>query len=366
MIFDEGRDEGLSGSVPVHEVEYIVLRLFARGDAILGDHRMTLYCGAGIGAVEGTVTVSCASCSPPTLIDFDHTVISVPQGQTKHFRSLGADLADVHVELGNPADAGYLAISNVNVTLSGSGLEDYIDLDITAAQNAPTGNHRVIVQNNNGEGMATFTVAASSSIVRPPANVPVLEWVSPSHISPGGDVFIECHGKGFGVNRTVLTSPAVPTTVYGVFNGEADPDSVVVAKIHPSDVGRIEVQVDNLDDNAPPTDEIRIFVDPLGPNTPVARNAAIDGVHRGGSYVLQVTGENLSGITNLNWSGIPGLTFSNTSATATSASVTVTAAATTPLSGNQATNLYLINGSQQRILIPTDHTSLPFSLNVLP
>ena len=114
-------------------------------------------------------------------------------------------------------------------------------------------------------------------------------------------------------------------------NAEEDPDSVVVAEIHPSDAGRIKITVDNLDDNLLRAIEIRILSISLVTTVPLAWNNASDGVHRGGTYTLQVTGENLSEITDVSWHGPPGLTFSNTSATATTATVTVTATPTATL-----------------------------------
>jgi hypothetical protein len=332
----------------------------------LGAHTITSIFGSNGNPsnIDSTILyVTCPGCVPrprlssPTFPDGSKTIA---RGETKTVRFHGRELLNNSpvVEF-HPDETGLSLPPNTTINVQHQGTTDYFDVPLVAAPNAPYGLHQMRVVTAGGRTVwrNVMVVGATSSQIPPPANVPTLSYVSPSHISPGGDVFIECHGKGFGVNRTVLTSPAIPTTTLPLVNAEEDPDSVVVAKIHPADAGRIKITVDNLDDSAAPSDEIRIFVDPLVTNAPLAWNNASDGVHRGGTYTLHVTGENLSEITDVSWHGSPGLTFSNTSATDATATVTVSASSTAILSGNQATNVFLTNGN---------YTSLPFSLNVLP
>jgi hypothetical protein len=375
-VFDSGAEEGLSGSVTSATADQVTMTLTAAQNAALGSHTITLDCGVN-GPVKINTFVKCpSSMSCPELprlsiVDPAPGSNFPAQGETTQMRFTGTNLQNLSpVVVLDPTQGTGLTFSPAApTTVYKDGTTEYFDLPLIVDSSAPTGNHRVRVQTTGGRtAWVNINVRDRFGRLLPPNGVPILTDIrlntTPDTLAPDTDVFIECMGRGFGVSREVITTPSVPTTTYSVSNPAAhDPDAVVVAKIHPLQAGAIKVQVRNVDTNAI-TDDIRLYVAEVVPDSLIARNNATDGVHRGGSYTLQVTGQNLRTVTNASWSsGLP-LTFSNSHATDTTASVTVTAPPNMFVTGDIATNVYLKIGSNADDFYKT--VSPPFALQVLP
>ena len=377
VVFDSGIDQGLSGTVTATTSTQVDMTLTATPTANVGHHVISLDCGDK-GGIEVDIGVICAACPPlPTLSSVAPAPgSSLPvQGYTSQVRFTGSnfELRSPVVEL-DPQDAGGLTFDPSAPIVHRQGTTDYFELPLIIDSSARSGSHRVRVRTTDGSTeWQPLYVEDVHHLLTPPGGILILTDVTPAHVSPGADVLIECHGKGFGSNREVILTPVlpfggptpspIPITTYPMVNTEADRDSLVVARIHPAEAAIVKVQVRNIDLNAT-TDDVRIFVEPLEEGAIVGRTSASDAVHRGGNYLLTVSGENLSNVTDYSWGGIPGLTFSNTSATATSASVTIHADAAAPLTGNAATNLVLVvgnNTNRQRRAY-----SFPFSFSVVP
>lgn len=361
VVVDDGNNDGITGTVTSFDDGHIVLNLSVSNTADLGSHSLVVYTHAG-GCDKGfnSLLVECDppnSCPPiPFLEDFN---FDISQGQRQTVRFDGSKWFGNFPAIEFDPDQTGLTIppgTVIDVHHWPDG-QDAITIPILAASDAHTGYHRVRIRTSGGRTRwQNFTVFWSPLSPPPPSSIATLTDVYPSNVGPNGSVFIQCHGKGFGLNREVITTPSIPVTTYYPANANVDPDTIVVAKISPTQPGDIKIQVHNLDQDLV-SDDIRIFVEPNKPGAPIAIANSLDGVHVGGApYTFQVTGENLSAVTDASWSYYPGLTFSNTNATATSVTVTVTADSFTPLTGNHPTNLTLT--------IP-GHTSFPFPINIL-
>jgi hypothetical protein len=366
VVVDDGDANGVTGSVVSFDESHIVVNLSVSSSAALGSHHITVYTFS-TGPGSSYFEVQCnppSSCSPPPTLQAGLPDILV--GQSIQATVRGHNFAGNSPALELDFNLPDLIISPPGPVYQSEGM-DAFDVSMSASTVANTGVRRMRVVTSAGRTeWQAFEIIWQLQIDTPPGTI-FLTDVRPDRVAPGGDVYIECHGKGFGTNREVMLDPVpapgnpdpppIPITTYAAVNNEGDPDSIVVAKIHPDVACIVRVKVKNLDTNltTSETDDIRIFVTHPNSRAPSAINNATDGVHRGGSYTLQVTGQNLSELSNSSWTGVAGLTFSNTNPSANAASVTVTADMTAPLSGNQATNLTISHGR-----------SLPFPINILP
>lgn len=366
IVADEDNDEGVTATlVSANYSTQIVVSFSITNTADVGQHSFTVSTKGGEG--RGYFNVA---CNPPSSCPLIPDLTTVPvavliQGGSSFLTFFGHNFF-------NQAPVLEFERSGITVPVGGFNdveqLPDGIDqfsIVVNVDPHATTGNHRVRIRTNGGRTDWTNLFVEDEFVSSsPPAGVPTLDSVTPTIVGPDTDVVIECHGKGFGAHRKVITTPDVSVgDTLDVVNSEADADSVAVVKIHPTATGYIKVQVQNLDNNLI-TDDIRVFVDPQDPSKPVGKNNATDGVHRGGgAYTLQITGSNLSSVSDTSWSGVPGLHFSHTYATPTTASVTVTADAANaqtppPLTGNAATNVTVNIGPHL--------DSFPFPINILP
>jgi hypothetical protein len=340
----------------------------ADSGAALGAHTITTIFGSNGNPTNidyTTLYVTCPSCVPtPRLsgLAYSDGSNAIAPGETKTVRFLGRDfLNNSPVVQFDPDDTGLSLPPNTTINVQRQGTNDYFDVPVIVDSNASTGMHRVRVLTTGGRTQwKKITVNSTVTTLPLPAAIPTLDSVKPSLVGIDTDVLIECHGSGFGGNRQVIITPVgadpTPAQTYTVVNEEADPNSIAVGKIHPTQPGEIKVQVKNLDTDLI-TDDIRISVVVPDPKAAVATNMASDGVHRGGApYTLQISGSNLDNISDVSWNG-QGLSFSMTNPGPTTATVNVTASPTAPLTGNQATNL--------TITVPTGAT-YPFPINILP
>lgn len=310
--------------------------------------------------------VRCAGCAlPPRLAN-----VYLPSGNVydssahRILRFVGTNLNNVH-----QIDFSPKAVSQVRdqtIEAHDQGSLQYFDLTVEDkflledGILAHPGLVTVSVVTAGGQSnQATFTLDGSEPPFGPTNGGPFLGAVLPTHIGKGAEVFIKCSGRGFGTNRLVITDPVMNVTTYSVASDAANPDEVVVAKIsnNASVSGPIRVRVQNVTENTL-SDEFVIFSDEPAPGAPVAQGATGNGVHRGGSFDLEIFGANLEGISNASWSGIPGLTFSNTMYGSFRTKVHIVADATAPLTTNEATNL--------TITIPDKGQSAPFLFRVFP
>lgn len=311
--------------------------------------------------------VQCSGCPAPPVFGAVHTI---PSGQPLYpgtpttVRFLGANFLNNSPAI-HSLTPGLSVDPGATIVVQRDGDLDYFDVPVVVTASAIPGLASLQITTTGGfSNTKNLNVVANADFVSPPAPIPLLYNVTPRNVTVGAEVTIECTGSGFGVNHQVITDPPMPVTTYPIASG--DSDRTVVAKIQAAVAGPIKVQVTNLDQGLT-TDDIRIFADAPAVNVPAARNNDTNGVHRGGSYDLQISGiyndarDHLIGATNSGWSGIPGLIFSNTvvstSGGVTTVTVRVQAGATAPLTGDHATNLTLTTAMGE---------SNPFLLRVLP
>lgn len=366
LIFADG--DGLSVSGWTFANGEIQVTLSVAVDATLGAHTLTSVFGSNgtpTNIDHATVHVTCPDCVPHARLAslaFTDGSQAIAPGATKTVRFLGSEfLNNSPVVEFHPDDPGLSLPPNTTISVQRQGTTDYFEVPIVVDPNARTGTHRVRVVTIAGRTEWKDIIVDSTVTSLPlPAAIPTLDSVRPSVVGVDTDVLIECHGSGFGGNRQVIITSVgadpTPAPTYAVVNGEADPNSIAVSKIHPTQPGEIKVQVKNVDTDLI-TDDIRISVVVPDPSAPVATNAATDGVHRGGApYTLPISGTNLSNVSDVSWNG-QGLSFSMTNPGSTTATVNVVASPNAPLTGNQATNL--------TITVPTGK-SYPFPINILP
>jgi hypothetical protein len=120
------------------------------------------------------------------------------------------------------------------------------------------------------------------------------------------------------------------------------------------------VYVHNLD-NDTVSDPVTWYLDQPVPGAP-AINVGYGSVTQNGDGSLYIQGDNLQGLNEQSFSGVPGLTFSNIQPDPNYPPdhafwIQVHADATAPLTGDEATNLTVTTGNGQ---------SNPFGIGVLP
>jgi hypothetical protein len=383
LVVDGGRiGEGvtatLSGSPPyvVNGVATIIVNVDSQ--APIGAHSITLEL---FGSDErwyhsistATLFVTCSGCPPAPILNvvgepqYTRPFVQVARGTTAIGRFLGLNFIndETVVEFLTP---GLSADPNATILVHYSGALAYFDFPIVVAPNAPIGEGFVRVVTPGGVSEAQhINIVANPNYLPPPNAYVELTKVTPDPITAGVDVWLKCEGRGFGFQRQVITDSSMQVTTYDFVSSEANPDEVVVAKISAFGGGLLRVQVKNLVTGLI-SDDIQINVKSPADGRPAARTDDTIAVHRGTDCDLQVTGiygdaqrDLLDGTTDASWTGIPGLHFSNTNVstagTATTVTVHIHADFLAPLTGNEATNLRIINPHGE---------SNPFLFRVLP
>lgn len=383
VVDGDGMNTGVRGikvlsydSTVADDTTTIVATLEIYSDAPVGQHLITVYRyldetrTPSINRWESNAVafeVRCGGCQPAPALQSVAPTDSRPlaAGQAS-LRFLGTNLPSAPELHTAPRvvfpDSGITSVSSpMPIEVHDQGVLQYFDVEIFIPGDVTTGLHTAYVVTNGGQSNSVpFTVVGNGAPGPTPAGTagPMLSAVTPTHVGKGTEVFIKCKGSGFGVSRQVTTDPPLNVTTYSVSSNTVDPDEVAVAKIANPDVsGPIRVRVQNLIDNKI-TDEFIIFSDDILPGVPVAQGTTGSGVHRGGSFDLEVFGANLEGITDASWSGIPGLTFSNTTYGSFHTKVHIAADATAPLTADEATNL--------TVTIPGKGQSPPFLFRVFP
>lgn len=163
-------------------------------------------------------------------------------------------------------------------------------------------------------------------------------------------MYVKCQGSNFGTNRQVIIKDDYSDAEFTTLpTKKADPTQIVVAKIRIY-APHATISVKNLA-NGLTSDPVTITIDPIptgqpgesdvyGPTDPKQVLVA------GGSADIEEDGDNLTGFSDGDWTGIPGLTFTNTTVQpyqyGDHIQAHVVATAETPISGDDATNLQLI------------------------
>ena len=381
LVIDGGRSgEGvtatLSGDPPYVVNGVATMTVTVDPTARIGAHPISLEIDGvnGWGTTRDVVTlfVRCPGCPPPPIVTglgepaYARPFVQVARGTTAIGRFHGYNFLndETAVEF---LTAGLSADPNATITVHYYGSVAYFDFPIVVAPNAPTGEGFVRVVTSGGASEAThINIVANPTYLPPPSPYIKLMKVTPDPITAGADVFLRCEGTGFGVQRQVITDSTMQVMTYDVVSSEANPDEVVIAKVSAFGCGRLRVQVINMITGLI-SDDFQIDVDGPAIGRPAARTDDTVAVHRGADCDLQVTGiygderDLLDGTTDLSWSGIPGLTFSNTNVTTIGTVTTVTvhvhADPLAALTGNEATNLWITN---------PHGVSNPFLFRVLP
>src|SRR5262249_13065083 len=94
------------------------------------------------------------------------------------------------------------------------------------------------------------------------------------------------------------------------------------------------------------SDGLPLFLDELDRNAPFAYGL-FDAVQQGGEADIDLYGGNLDGVTEISFSGIPGLTFSNIQDYGPLVTFHVRADASAPPEGNDVTNLTITTPNGQ-------------------
>lgn len=168
----------------------------------------------------------------------------------------------------------------------------------------------------------------------------MLTQITPNHLAKGTQwVTFKCVGSGFGNAPEVISdNPAlVPITYWGYHVSQ---DSFVVGIVvipetfaDSSVMLRVRNGITDITSNALP-----LFVDEPDQDAPFGYGI-FDAVQQGGEADGTLYGRNLDGVTELSFSGIPGLHFSNVQSYCCGVSFHVRSDPSTPLTGNDVTNL---------------------------
>lgn len=239
--------------------------------------------------------------------------------------------------------------------------DDFV-VPMTADANTYTGPRNVRVITDGG---TSNPVALTVSAYRPPppspspGSSPVLNHISPRHITKSsfGAVSIKFEGSGFGTAPQTVTDP-LQSLILGALveqpTRQANPDQVVVSLTGVTDPNRPErwviVKVVNTQTGAMSNGQVLFLDDPL-PGAPLVTPGGGFFIHRGGDADLNIFGENLD-VASAHFYGIPGLTFSNIQQApgipaGQGLNFHVHSDSSTPLSGDEATNLILSTGNGQ-------------------
>ncbi|MGE5208689.1 MAG: IPT/TIG domain-containing protein [Alphaproteobacteria bacterium] len=177
---------------------------------------------------------------------------------------------------------------------------------------------------------------------------PEVSAVTPTGITKADSgVSVKVHGAGFGTAPQIYLEPNNTISSFTTLGTiEANPDQVVVGVTSPNPASTdrsVTVHVINTQTRLV-SDGAFLYLDERVPGAPYVSyiDYGTSSIQRNGDADLTIHGENLQGVTEQSFHGIPGLTFSNVqpgNPPDTSFSVHVHADASTPLTGDEATNL---------------------------
>jgi hypothetical protein len=298
---------------------------------------------AFVSASESSAMVYCRNLagqlSNPLGFRIDEPSVPYIQTVTPDFITQGAD-ADITIHGSNllPLDAPFLRFSTPGVTISNVTVDPNL-ADMTCHVHADLS---AALTNDEATNLVLFN-PVGFKIVPLPAPGPVLNSITPTHVTKGSRVFIKCEGTGFGSNPFVYTDPVIGSAGR-ISTTHADQSQLVVGLLDiPANFSgnSLMITVKDTDRNLT-SNALALSVDDRVANKPfIARivSQAL-GVTQGTTAHLQVGGANLTGITNESWhTAVPGLQFSATSGGPTNVFFNVTADSNAPLTGDEATNV---------------------------
>ena len=371
LVIDGSRIEGVSADFPSHSTETeITCTLHIAPNARLGAHTIVVQNAYSGMSDPFTFLVTCPGCPPPPelLNVYNQSGLPlIPGGPPVTFEFIGTNFLNNNPQV--QIDGPGISFPSGNIIVQDVGGIDYFDLPITADASATSGLHNVRVTTDGGTSNdLALTVDASQPPSGTPGPTPYLSGITPRHISKSGlwGVWVKFQGTGFGccpqiivdANSTVQNFSAWPTN-------QANPDEVVVGLTSADPAGTdtsVTVRIFNPLTNQTSDGQI-LFVDDLVPGAPVVTSytQSIE-LPPDADADFTIFGQNLLGVTEQSFSGIPGLTFSNVQPVAGNPpdrvfSCHVHADATTPVTGDEATNL---------IITTTNGQSHPFSFEIYP
>jgi hypothetical protein len=203
----------------------------------------------------------------------------------------------------------------------------------------------------------------------PPFPPPVLDSITPAHITrppaSGPEVSFKFEGTGFGATRAIYVDLNDSLQHFGALGtNQANPDEVVVGLAYGWVAGSdtsVTLHVRNLD-NGTVSNGVPVVLDDPAPGAPVVTQAYL-AINQNGDNDFLILGANLQDVNEQSFSGVTGLTFSNIQPDPNfppgqALRVHAHADASTPLSGDEATNLIITDGNGRQ--------SNPFWIEIVP
>jgi hypothetical protein len=384
-VLIDGKIQGVVGEVSTDyvasegAVSPITLTFHIGANARVGRHFVAVYTAqSGLTTEPDDFTVTCPGCPPPPEL----VNVADPSGAplVSGGPAVTAKIVGTNFSHPNPQvqiDPPGISFPPGPYNVQNDGTYDYFLVPLTADPNAPTGFHFIRVTTDGGTSNAfELNLISSQPPSSPtPGGTPFLRSITPMHIAKNSQalVYIKCEGNGFsgfGIFRNIVIDQFGEIPVpYVAFQQDQDEVAVVPISTYglfQSDTA-LTVRVHNLT-NDTFSDRLLLFLDEprLGQPWVTGVSAA---VNRGGDVAVVIFGQNLDGVTDQSFSGIAGLTFSNTQPCGLNnpacpsfppgegLSVNVHADLNGPVTGEDATNL----------TITTAHgPSNPFAFSVGP
>ena len=326
-----------------------------------GNHTIAVQTDGGVSSLNFTVT--CPGCPPPPQL---FTVVSqhaakLMPGGTVTFIFEGANLLNNNLQVQIDGFDVHAAPGPYNV--QNNGYFDYFSADITADRTAAGSVHQVYLTTDGGNSNPGYiTVDASQTPPSPaPGGKPSLNKIipmPPTHITRFASQFtqvsVKFEGTGFGARHEILVDQNSTISGFTILNEyQSDPDQVMVGlpnmNLPTGSDSSVTLRILN-DDNGTMSDPYVLFLDDPVPLAPVVTEALFVGgpIHQNSLADLYIEGQNLQGVTEQGFSGVPGLTFSSLFYWNDGAlQVHVQADATAPLSADEATNLVITTAHGQ-------------------
>ena len=292
---------------------HIDLTLHIDANATLGAHTIAVTTRGGT-TRPAAFYVTCQGCPPPPLLvnvfspDNEQLIGGGPQVS---FRFVGTNFLnnDPRVHVNDPEIIVDPTTPNVQQTGCPDNCTDYFDVGLKATRDI--GWFNVAVTTTGGTTLAKQLTAFSSTPIPPPGAGPNLMQITPRHISKNSRVFIKCEGSGFGTHPSVIVETTHFSATSYLTHDPANQDQVVVAQLvlpfDGVDEPEVTVRVHNSDTNTTSNGQI-LYLDKIVAGTPYCYGRP-DGIAQNGDRDMTITGQNLQGMTDQSFSGIPGLVF---------------------------------------------------------
>ena len=374
-----GGTDGVQGCDPQGWTDtYVPVHLTVAGTARLGVHTVAVATDNGGVTSPLKFTVTCPGCPPPPILwnvesRFGEKLVPGapapgPAPVAVSFQFSGQDLNhNPQVQIAGPG----ISFPPDPITVQNISGTDIFFLDITADATATSGMHDVTVTTAGGTS-ATLEIEVDASQPSPnasPGPTPDLRSITPMQIgnisNNQGQISIKAEGSGFGTRHDIILENAAgfyrDAGVEATYQADPDKVAVVIAQIIDTlPDSCLTVHIHSIDNNTD-SDRLVLCLNPINQNAPLV--TGVSGVlNRGGDADVIFIGENLRNVTPLSFTGIRGLTFSNFQALLNippdnGFQAHVHSDFTTPISGDEATNL---------VLTTSQGSSPPFFFRIFP